>query len=34
VVRKGAWYSYDGDDVGQGRDNTIAWLEQNPDSAK
>jgi recombination protein RecA len=31
VVRKGAWYSYDGDNVGQGRDNTITWLEQNPD---
>ena len=31
VVRKGAWYSFDGDNVGQGRDNTIAWLEQNPD---
>jgi recombination protein RecA len=32
VVRKGAWYSFDGDNVGQGRDNTINWLEQNPDS--
>lgn len=31
VVRKGAWYSYEGDNVGQGRDNTITWLEQNPD---
>ncbi len=31
VVRKGAWYSYDGDNIGQGRDNTITWLEQNPD---
>jgi recombination protein RecA len=31
VVRKGAWYSFDGDNVGQGRDNTISWLEQNPD---
>ncbi|MFN9547028.1 MAG: recombinase RecA [Cyanobacteriota bacterium] len=30
VTRKGAWYSYDGDNIGQGRDNTIAWLEQNP----
>ncbi|MCP9887917.1 recombinase RecA [Cyanobium sp. ATX 6A2] len=30
VVRKGAWYSYDGDNIGQGRDNTITWLEQNP----
>jgi recombination protein RecA len=31
VVRKGAWYNYDGDNVGQGRDNTITWLEQNPE---
>ncbi len=30
VTRKGAWYSYEGDNVGQGRDNTITWLEQNP----
>ena len=30
VVRKGAWYSYEGDNIGQGRDNTIAWLEKNP----
>jgi recombination protein RecA len=32
VTRKGAWYSYDGDNIGQGRDNTISWLEQNPES--
>ena len=31
VTRKGAWYSYDGDNIGQGRDNTITWLEQNSD---
>ena len=30
VSRKGAWYSYEGDNIGQGRDNTIIWLEQNP----
>ena len=29
VSRKGAWYSYKGDNIGQGRDNTITWLEQN-----
>ena len=29
IVRKGAWYSYQGNNIGQGRDNTIAWLEQN-----
>ncbi len=31
VTRKGAWYSYEGDNIGQGRDNTITWLEENPD---
>ncbi|KMM16397.1 recombinase RecA [Synechococcus sp. GFB01] len=31
VTRKGAWYSYEGDNIGQGRDNTIVWLEQNPE---
>tara|TARA_Y100001970_G_C14258815_1_gene877822 strand:- start:4365 stop:5486 length:1122 start_codon:yes stop_codon:yes gene_type:complete len=29
VIRKGAWYSYNGENIGQGRDNTIIWLEQN-----
>lgn len=29
VIRKGAWYSYSGDNIGQGRDNTITWLEKN-----
>ena len=32
VVRKGAWYSYEGDNIGQGRDNTISWMEENPDA--
>ncbi|MEB3264197.1 MAG: recombinase RecA [Synechococcus sp.] len=31
VTRKGSWYSYEGDNIGQGRDNTIVWLEQNPE---
>lgn len=34
VTRKGAWYSYEGDNIGQGRDNTIGWLEQNPESCE
>ena len=35
VIRKGAWYSYEGDNIGQGRDNTISWMEDNPEiSAK
>jgi len=32
VTRKGAWYSYEGANIGQGRDNTIGWLEQNPEA--
>ena len=31
VVRKGAWYSYNGDNIGQGRDNTVNYLLENPD---
>lgn len=33
VVRKGAWYSYKGDNVGQGRDNTIKYMQENPEIA-
>ena len=33
VVRKGAWYSYQGDNIGQGRDNTINYLLENPEVA-
>ena len=32
VTRKGAWYSYEGDNIGQGRDNTITWLEENSEA--
>lgn len=34
VTRKGAWYSYNGDNIGQGRDNTIKYLGENPTAAK
>lgn len=34
VVRKGAWYSYNGDNIGQGRDNTVQRLEEDPAFAK
>ncbi len=34
IVRKGAWYSYNGDNIGQGRDNTIKYMEEKPDFAK
>ena len=31
VTRRGAWYSYEGDNVAQGRDKLIQWLTENPD---
>jgi recombination protein RecA len=34
VIRKGAWYSYDGDNVGQGRDNTIQRLLEDAEFAQ
>jgi recombination protein RecA len=34
IVRKGAWYSYKGENVGQGRDKTIAEMEEKPEFAK
>ncbi|GAX37221.1 recombinase RecA [Nodularia sp. NIES-3585] len=33
IVRKGAWYSYNGDNISQGRDNAIKYLEEKPDFA-
>ena len=29
IIRRGAWYSYEGENIGQGRDNTIIWLDKN-----
>lgn len=34
IVRKGAWYSYNGDNISQGRDNAIKYLEENPEMAQ
>ena len=34
IVRKGAWYSYEGNNIGQGRDNTIQYLADNPNFAQ
>ena len=34
VFRRGAWYSYEGENIGQGRDNTILWLDQNQEIRK
>ncbi len=34
ITRKGAWYSYDGDNIAQGRDNAVKYLEENADLAQ
>ncbi len=34
VLRKGAWYSYNGDNISQGRDNAVKYLEENPKIAE
>ncbi|MDJ0674291.1 MAG: recombinase RecA [Calothrix sp. MO_167.B42] len=34
IIRKGAWYSYNGDNISQGRDNAIKYLEENPEVAE
>lgn len=33
INRKGAWYSYNGDNIGQGRDNSVRYIEENPEVA-
>lgn len=30
VKRKGAWYSYEGENIAQGRENALQYLEENP----
>lgn len=34
ITRKGAWYSYNGDNISQGRDNAIKYLEENSELAE
>lgn len=34
IIRRGAWYSYNGDNIGQGRDNTINYVQERPEFAK
>jgi recombination protein RecA len=35
IVRKsGAWYTYDGDQLGQGKENSRRFLSENPEIAK
>ena len=31
IEKSGAWYSYKGDRLGQGRDNSRVFLKENPD---
>uniref|UniRef100_A0ACD5H281 Uncharacterized protein n=1 Tax=Desertifilum tharense IPPAS B-1220 TaxID=1781255 RepID=A0ACD5H281_9CYAN len=31
ITRKGAWYSYEGDNIGQGRENTLKYMEDKPE---
>ncbi|MGN0658746.1 MAG: recombinase RecA [Emergencia sp.] len=31
VEKAGSWYSYNGERIGQGRENVKKWLEENPD---
>ncbi len=33
IEKSGAWYSYDGKKIGQGKDNTRAWLKENSEIA-
>jgi len=34
IKKSGAWYSYNDEKIGQGRDNTRLYLEQHPEFAK
>lgn len=34
VDKSGAWYSYQGDKIGQGKNNSIRFLKENPDIAQ
>ncbi|HEY9640778.1 MAG TPA: recombinase RecA [Coleofasciculaceae cyanobacterium] len=34
VARRGAWYSYNGENISQGRDNAIKYMEERPEFTK
>lgn len=34
IIRKGAWYSYNGDNIAQGRDNAIKYMEERPEMSQ
>ena len=31
IKKSGAWYSYNGNRIGQGRENTLKFLKENPE---
>ena len=31
ITKKGSWYSYNGDNIGQGRETTIKYTDENPE---
>lgn len=31
IVKSGAWFKYKGENIGQGKDNTIEWLTEHPE---
>lgn len=33
IQKSGSWYSYEGERIGQGRDNARQWLKENPEAA-
>ena len=33
IEKSGAWYSYNGEKIGQGRDKTLEYIAQNPEFA-
>ncbi len=33
IEKSGSWYSFDGDRIGQGRENAKTFLRENPDAA-
>src|SRR5439155_13249142 len=33
IDKSGAWYSYNGDRIGQGRDNAVVFLKEHPEVA-
>ena len=34
IVRKGTWYSYNGDNIAQGRENTVTYMQETPQFAQ